>query len=137
MVSRISIEGVKDIRTMVYNKEDVYSLYKEYKDKISKRAFFAICYGESWLNVLPEMIDEEIFNYHKKKNLDRAFDKLQKGAKKCTKPAKKLSIEDVKMIRKLKSEGISAYKIHKDYFPHIRSYNTIADILRGESWADV
>lgn len=136
ITSKVTIDEIKYIRQKVFDKSDLNKLYLEFKHKIAKNTFMAICYGKSWRNVCPELIDEEIIKYHKDKIKDKVFKLLQEGAKKVKKPSKKLTKNEVKYIRNLYYEGISITEILKLY-PFIHSISTISNIVHYKSWKDV
>ncbi|MCB0448470.1 MAG: NUMOD4 motif-containing HNH endonuclease, partial [Gelidibacter sp.] len=48
----------------------------------------------------------------------------------------KLLKEEVLMIKELLKEGVTAYKIHKEFFPHLHS-QTIYAIKQGRLWKEV
>lgn len=118
----LEYDEVVDIRNRYSQGEYWYSVYQDYKDKFSNEMSFWRAYtGLTYKLVMPEVFTEE--NRKKHSSLKRSGSNNSHA---------KLTVEDVKKIRQLHTEGVKNINIYPLY-PQV-STTTIRDIINFKTW---
>ena len=123
--SKLTREDVIDIRKKYQqgcSKKECYSFYKH---KISMSGFARVWNGQTWKDIMPEVLTEE----NKKRN-----DLLGKSM--AARSRRILSTEQVKNIRERKSKGEKSKEIYQDYSCLI-SKSTFDDIWYERTYKEV
>lgn len=115
---------VLQLRQQVYNQhQNMWDLYPQYADKISKSSFWAMIHGLTWKSVDTSMIYSLAPLSWKNFNGSRN-------------PKAKLCEEDVVAIRQRHVNGESNQSIYIDYRGQI-SESAFMKIIRGETWIGI
>ena len=109
---KITPEDVLDIKTKYYNGMSMKEISELYKGKISHTSIVDILNKKRYAEIEPEVEDHHI--------------KLNK----------KITVEDIRLIRELKAKGV----LHKDIRAALNnkvSMTTISDIVSGKRYSDI
>jgi group I intron endonuclease len=125
--AKMSREEVIAIRTRYNNGEQLSVVYEDYKDKIHKTGFAKIWKGETWKDVMPEVLTEKNKTLH---------------SRQCANVGHKngraiLNEADVKAIRQRYKNGESIADIYKDYSSKGITYGSFRNTASGHNWKNI
>lgn len=121
----LEYDDIVEIRTRYNNGEYWKNVYKDYeKFFTNEMSFWRLYSGHSYKLVMPEVFTEE--NRKKHASLKRSGTNNSHA---------KLTVEDVKAIRKLHQEGVSNKELYTLY-PQVSTV-TIRDIINNKTWKNI
>lgn len=123
---KLTSEDVINIRTRYANRERCMVVYQDYANRINRTGFNKIWKGETWKYIMPEVYTPENREYHKQHT----------GNPGAYNGRAKVTIDDVKSIKKRKQLGESAKSIWQDYKTKL-TYTAFSDIYHGYSWKNI
>lgn len=124
--TKLTNNDVLIIRNRVYkNKEDIWEVYKNYKNLIGKDRFWSLVHGETWKNVDTSMIyslaERSYLNFKGSKN-----------------PKARLNEEDVKRIRyEIEINHRDRWELYYSEYKDKISTSAYEKVIRYNTWKDV
>lgn len=122
--SKLEYDEVVELRNKYANGVYWKDAYKDYADKYAEASFWNLYNGKSYKLVMPEVFTLE----NKKIHTSLSKQGINNGRS-------KLTIEDVKNIRRLHKEGVTNAELYKMY-PQV-STTSIRDIFNYKTWKSV
>lgn len=121
---KLEYNEVKELREAYQNKIYWRDKYKDYQDKYDEWTFWQIYNGDRYKLVMPEVFTKENRQYQR-----------TKGKSGENNSHAKLTVDDVKNIRRLNANGMSNKDIHVLY-PQVTT-TSIRNIVNNKTWINI